>query len=142
MALNLLIVDDSTVMRSMILKTLRMTGLPLGEVHQAGDGAEGLQQLDEHWVDLCITDINMPVMDGMEMIAAIRADDGLADIPVIVVSTEGSQTRIDQLAAQGAKFIPKPFTPETVRNMVQEMLDTYGNDGLGGGPAAGDDTDF
>jgi two-component system chemotaxis response regulator CheY len=81
-------------------------------------------------------------MDGMEMIAAIRADDGLADIPVIVVSTEGSQTRIDQLAAQGAKFIPKPFTPETVRNMVQEMLDTYGNDGLGGEAAAGDDTDF
>ena len=97
MSLNLLIVDDSAVMRAMILKTLRMAGLPLGEVHQAANGAEGLAQLQEHWIDLCLVDINMPVMDGEQMIRAVRDDRDLADLPIIVISTESSQTRISRL---------------------------------------------
>ncbi|HEX30388.1 TPA: response regulator, partial [Candidatus Poribacteria bacterium] len=66
MALNILVVDDSSVMRSIIIKTLHLCGLPLGEIYQAVNGLEGLQALEENWIDLALVDINMPVMDGEE----------------------------------------------------------------------------
>src|SRR5512136_802447 len=109
MALNVLIVDDSAVMRSMVLKVLKMSGVPLGEIHQAGNGQEGLEALGEHWIDLVIVDINIPVMTGEEMIDRMRAIPEFVDLPVIVVSTEGSQTRIEKLVEKGVKFIHKPF---------------------------------
>ncbi len=127
MAMNVLIVDDSSVMRSMILKTLRMSGVPLGEVHNAGNGREGLDVLDSNWIDLVFLDINMPVMTGEEMIEKMRDKVLMKDIPVIVVSTEGSRTRIDQLMKYKAvKFIHKPFSPETVRDAVREVMGAEG----------------
>ena len=98
MAINILIVDDSAVMRAMILKTLRMSGLALGEVVQAADGRQGLEALSAHWMDLVLLDINMPVMNGEQMIERMRADPDLKDTPVVVVSTEGSQARIERPA--------------------------------------------
>lgn len=142
MGLNLLVVDDSAVMRSMIIKTLRMANLPLGEVHQASDGAEGLEQLQCHWVDLCIADINMPNMDGEQMLQAMQDSPELADIPVIVVSTEGSQTRINRLLQRGVRFVHKPFAPETIRDIIKESLSDYGDFASGGDSEAGDGTDF
>ena len=68
MAINVLVVDDSGVMRSMIIKTIRLSGLQLGEIHEAGNGREGLEALNQHWIDLVIADLNMPVMNGEEMI--------------------------------------------------------------------------
>lgn len=121
MSLNVLVVDDSGVARTMIAKTLQLAGLPLGEVHQAANGQEGLAQLEKHWVDVVFVDINMPVMNGEEMIERIRANPAWQDLPLVVVSTEGSQTRIERLQQKGAKFVHKPFTPETVRELVQEM---------------------
>ena len=115
MALNILIVDDSAVIRTMIAKTLRLAGLPVGEVHEAGNGQEGLDVLELHWVDLVFADINMPVMDGEEMIRRIRGNSVWADLPLIIISTEGSQTRIDRLQREGARFVHKPFSPEAVR---------------------------
>ena len=119
MALNVLIVDDSGVMRSMILKTLKMTGLPLGEVHQAGNGQEGLDAISDNWIDLAIVDINMPVMNGEEMIDNLKAKPDTADLPVVVISTEGSETRIQRLREKGVEFIHKPFTPEIIRDTIQ-----------------------
>jgi two-component system, chemotaxis family, chemotaxis protein CheY len=121
MSLNVLVVDDSACMRAMIVKTLRMTGLPLGEVHEAANGQEGLAALREHWLDLVLVDINMPVMNGEEMLEQMRADTELRDLPVIVVSTEGSQTRIERLEQKGARFIHKPFAAETVREVVEQV---------------------
>ncbi len=118
MAMNILIVDDSSVMRAMIQKTLRMTGLPLGEIHQAGNGKEGLAILEDHWIDLVIADINMPVMNGEEMIDRIQANPATENTPIVVVSTEGSQTRIERLTHKGVRFIHKPFTPETIRDTI------------------------
>lgn len=132
MALNILIVDDSAVMRAMIAKTLGMCGLDLGEVFQAANGREGLEVLDRQWVDLALVDINMPVMSGEEMIQALRDRDDTRDLPVIVVSTEGSRTRIERLEQQGAKFVHKPFAPEIVRRLIQEIT------GLSEQPATGD----
>lgn len=76
MALNVLVVDDSAVMRGIIIKTLRLSGLPLSDVHQAANGEEGLKMLDQHWVDLVMVDINMPVMNGEEMLDRAPAGAG------------------------------------------------------------------
>ena len=122
MAINILIVDDSGVMRSMILKTLRMAGVPLGEIHQAGNGREGLEILDKHWVDLAIVDINMPVMNGEEMIDQMHRNPEMKEIPVIVISTEGSKGRIERLEQKGVVFIHKPFTAEIISATINRIL--------------------
>ena len=121
MSLNVLIVDDSGVMRSMILKSLQLAGLPLGEVYQASNGQEGLDTLDNGWVDLIVADINMPVMNGEEMIRRIRSNDLWAKLPIVVISTEGSEARIQELQQLDAAFIHKPFKPETIRDVVQAL---------------------
>ena len=118
MALNVLVVDDSSVMRSMIIKTLRLCGVDLSEVHEASNGQEGLAILRDHWVDLALIDINMPVMNGEQMIEQIKSNPDTEDLAVIVVSTESSETRIDKLLDKGVQFIHKPFTPETLREII------------------------
>ena len=122
MALNILVVDDSSVMRAIIIKTLHLSQLPLGEVHQASNGQEALKVLDGKWIDLALVDINMPVMDGEEMINRLRQNPATADLPIIIVSTEGSETRREVLKQKGAGFVHKPFTPETLRDAVLRTL--------------------
>ncbi len=121
MSLNVLVVDDSAVMRTMILKTLNLAGLPIGSVHEAANGQEGLDVLNDNWVDVIFVDINMPVMDGEEMIDKVRGNPAWEDLPIVVVSTEGSQTRIERLEQKGTTFIHKPFAPETVRDIVRDL---------------------
>ncbi|MCP4111164.1 MAG: response regulator [Desulfobacteraceae bacterium] len=128
MSINVLIVDDSGVMRAMILKSMRMSGLQLGEVHQAGNGQEGLDALEEHWIDLVVVDINMPVMNGEEMIDRMKENREFADIPIVVISTEGSKSRLERLKQKGAAFIHKPFSPETIRDTVRSIMGLEGND--------------
>lgn len=118
MGLNVLVVDDSAVMRAMIIKTLRLSGLPLGQVLQAANGVEGLQALERSWVDLALLDINMPVMGGEEMLERVRENPETANLPVIVVSTESSDTRVEMLQRRGAEFVHKPFTPEILRDAI------------------------
>jgi two-component system chemotaxis response regulator CheY len=122
MAVNVLVVDDSGVMRAMIIKTIRLSGLQVGEIHQAADGQEGLEALNQHWIDLVIADISMPVMNGEEMIDHMLKTPDFKDIPIVVISTEGSRTRIERLQDKGARFIHKPFTPEIIRDTVKEFL--------------------
>ena len=122
MALNILVVDDSKVMRAIIIKTLRLSQSELGEVYEAGDGQEALKVLDDHWIDLALVDINMPVMDGGEMIERLRQNPATADLPVIIVSTEGSETRKEVLLQKGVGFVHKPFTPESLRDAILRTL--------------------
>ncbi len=121
MSLNILVVDDSKVVRAMIIKMLKMSSVPLDEIHQAANGQEGLDLLAENWIDLVLVDINMPVMNGEEMIDHVRAQDEWKDLPIVVVSTEGSKTRIDRLIDKGVSFIHKPFSPETICQIVLEI---------------------
>jgi two-component system, chemotaxis family, chemotaxis protein CheY len=121
MTLNMLVVDDSAVMRSVIIKTLRLSGLQIGEVHQAENGAEALKVLGENWVDLALVDLNMPVMNGEELINQVRQDPETSDLNIIVVSTEGSETRINSLREKNVEFIHKPFVPEDLRAMVFKL---------------------
>jgi two-component system chemotaxis response regulator CheY len=118
MPLNVLVTDDSAVMRAMIVKTLRMSGLDLGDVVHASNGAEALAVLDAQWIDLAMVDINMPVMDGLELLKQIAQRPYAGGLRTIVVSTEGSDPRIAQVRAHGAEFVHKPFSPEDLRDVV------------------------
>jgi len=129
MSMTILIVDDSGVMRAMILKTIRMSGLPVGKVLQAANGQEGLAALRANPVDLLLVDINMPVMNGEEMIERMQADPGLREVPTIVISTEGSEKRITSLKSKGVRFVHKPFSPEMIRDAVRQLIPSGGNDG-------------
>lgn len=142
MSYNILIVDDSTVMRGMIIKTLRLSGLPLNEIHEAATGAEGLKVISEHWIDLALVDINMPVMNGEEMIDHIRTNPETAGLPIIVVSTEGSETRLDALQQKGARIIHKPFQPEQLRALVREMTGVSDESAIGNSVMASSGPDF
>jgi len=124
MAFNVLVVDDSGVMRAMIIKTIKMSGIELGEVHQAANGAEGLEFLKNNWIDFVIVDINMPVMNGEEMIDRMLEDSDIKSTPKIVISTEGSEERIERLREKGAEFIHKPFSPETIRDTILAITGT------------------
>ena len=122
MSLNILVVDDSVTVRAVIAKTLEVAGVAVNALYQAANGREALDILAEQWVDLIFSDINMPVMGGVEMIEKMNADETLRAIPVIVVSTEGSATRIEQLKSKGVRaYIRKPFTPEMVRQVVDDI---------------------
>lgn len=121
MSLNVLIVDDSAAMRSIIQKTLQISGLEIGNVYQAKNGEEALEMLEENWVDLALVDINMPVMDGETLINRVRENPDLAELPIVVVSTESSEARIVQLRAKDVEFIHKPFAPETLRETVFQI---------------------
>src|SRR6185295_16040344 len=97
MAYNILVVDDSDTMRAVIAKSIGLAGVELGSLFQAANGAEGIEVLKREWVDLVLADINMPVLNGVGMVAQMKADPGMGDIPVIIVSTEGSATRLQAL---------------------------------------------
>ena len=142
MALNVLVVDDSAVMRQMIIKTLGLCGIPLGDVHQAGNGKEGLEVLDRSWVDLVLVDINMPVMNGEEMITKLRENPQLKDTAVIVVSTDGSATRIEMMQKKGAGFVHKPFTPELLRDTIVQTTGASYEQLAGNAAVPGDSPDF
>ena len=123
MSYNILVVDDSKTVRRMIAKALEVAGIPLNQVHQAENGREALAVLEEEWIDLVLTDINMPEMDGMELVRAMSEDPTLQGIPVVVISTEGSQERIDELKQRGIRgYLRKPFTPESIKDLVQSTL--------------------
>lgn len=122
MSLNVLVVDDSAVMRSMIIRALRMSGVPIGTVYEAGGGEAGLALLREQAVHLAMLDINMPGMSGLEMIGRMRVDPRLRRLPIVVVSTEGSEARIEELQLQGIGFVHKPFAPERLRETLLRVV--------------------
>jgi len=123
MSYNILIVDDSRTTRAVIVKTLNLAGIPIGELYQAENGEDALSILDENWVDLVLADINMPVMDGVEMISRMSDDGLLQTVPVVVISTEGSKTRIEEMRAKGVRaYVRKPCTPEVIKSIVEGIL--------------------
>ncbi|MRS11954.1 MAG: response regulator [Actinobacteria bacterium] len=125
MALNVLVVDDSDVIRNMIIKTLRLADIPVGATFEAGNGKEALDIVDANWIDLVLADINMPIMDGVEMLRRLRSDHRHAELPVIVVTTEGSSERIAELQdADVSAYVRKPFTPEMIRRVVDDVTST------------------
>lgn len=123
MALNILIADDSAVMRGMISRALEIADLPVGTVLMAENGDECLKLLDKKWVDLLFLDLNMPVMDGFQVLRALSRDEGLRGMPVIVVSADSNKERLSKARAEGVTaFVSKPFTPERFKSAVVKAL--------------------
>jgi len=123
MSFNVLIVDDSGAMRSVIRKIVSISGFHMDNCMEAGNGSEALDILSREWVDVIISDINMPVMSGLEMLSRLSRDELFKNIPVIMISTEGSEERIQESFALGAKgFIKKPFVPEDLKQKLHEII--------------------
>lgn len=123
MAFNVLIVDDSSSMRAVIRRSIKVSGFNVGEYLEAADGREALTVLNDQWVDIVLTDINMPHMNGMQLISEIKADAMLRSIPVVMVTTEGSEKRIQESVELGASgYIKKPFLPEDVKRTLSDIM--------------------
>jgi two-component system chemotaxis response regulator CheY len=122
-AVRVLIVDDSAVMRAFIRRIIVLSGMEGAEFLEAGEGGEALSILREHWVDVVLTDINMPAMDGEQFVRRLAADDLLKSVPVVIVSTDGTDSRIRQMCSLGAcGYVRKPFMPETLRLELERVL--------------------
>ena len=118
-----LIVDDSSVMRKIVERALRQAGLDPLVVHEAGSGVEGLEVLKATHVDLILSDINMPSMDGLEFLRQIRAQNLAPGVPVVMITTESSEEHVKQAILAGARgYIRKPFTAEQVKERVLPLL--------------------
>ncbi len=123
MAWNVLIVDDSPVMRAFIRRVIGLAAIDVGECRDAASGEEALTLLQAHWMDLILTDINMPGMNGEQLLRCLQNNELLRTIPVIVVSTDASRSRVQQMLDLGAKgYIAKPFVPETLRDEVERVM--------------------
>jgi two-component system, chemotaxis family, chemotaxis protein CheY len=123
MTFNILIVDDSLSMRAVIKKIISLSGIRTDKCYEAQNGREALEILAGNWVDIILSDINMPEMNGIEFLKALRSDQLFSEIPLIFVSTEGNAERIKEATLLGAKgFLKKPFVPEELRKLLYEVL--------------------
>lgn len=116
--MNVLIVDDCSVMRLMMKRTLKLSDIAVGQVFEAADGEEALRYVDTETIDLILLDLYMPVMDGMEVLDTLRNRSVSKNIPILIVSTESNSSMIEQIEKLGMAFIHKPFTPETLREEI------------------------
>ena len=123
MSQDVLIVDDSTVIRQMVKRTMDLAGLDVGEIYEASNGIEALAQLNDHDVAVMLVDINMPTMNGVQLLTRMKENHRLQGIPIVIVSTEGSKQRIEQLQAIGAfGYVRKPFQPEQLRDVLKPLI--------------------
>jgi two-component system chemotaxis response regulator CheY len=123
MALDVLIVDDSAAIRKILHRVLLETNLVLGHVHEANDGKEALERLRTESVGLVLSDINMPNMDGLEFLKAMKLNPAWKNVPVMMVTTEGSQDRVlEALKLGAAGYVKKPFTPDQIKDKLAELL--------------------
>jgi len=126
---DVLIVDDSAAIRKILQRVLRQTDIPIGRVIEAGDGVEALAALkdaeiaQEPTVGLILCDINMPNMDGLELLSKLKAHPDWKDLPVVMVSTEGSQTKVLEAVGLGAAgYVRKPFTADQIKEKLTAIL--------------------
>ena len=125
MAYNVLIVDDSQTMRKVIKKTVVLSGFTMGDCWEAGDGLEALEVVKTHNVDLILSDLNMPRMSGLEMVKKLGDDEAHRHIPVVLITTDGSQERLEEAQALGVKgYIQKPFHPEAIRDLLNKVMES------------------
>lgn len=123
--LNILIVEDCTVMQSVIKKTLSLIGVSISRIDSAMNGLLGLQMIEKQVYDIIMVDLNMPEMNGLEMIDKLKEWPGAADIPLIVVSADIQKMEHELFQTESVKFIQKPFKPEELRNSILELMNGY-----------------
>jgi two-component system chemotaxis response regulator CheY len=123
MAFSVLIVDDSPVMRGFIRRVMSLSGFEVGDCLEASDGEEALDCLHERSVDVILTDINMPKMNGEEFLRRLETDERLRSVPTLVISTDATKARILKMISLGAQgYMTKPFSPEALREELERIL--------------------
>lgn len=123
MPVDVLIVDDSAAIRKILQRVLIQADVPLGQVVEAGDGVEALARLKETKVGLILSDINMPKMDGLQLLSAVKADEGLKSVPFIMVTTEGGSSKVMEAVNLGAVgYVKKPFTAEQIKEKLAGLI--------------------
>jgi two-component system chemotaxis response regulator CheY len=121
---DILVVDDSAAIRKILQRVLRQTGMAIGTVYEAGDGQEALDLLKAHKIDLVLTDINMPKMDGIQLLGAIKACPQWSSLPVMMVTTEGGETKVGEAVRLGAAgYVRKPFTADQIKEKLAGIVE-------------------
>ncbi len=121
---DVLIVDDSAAIRKILQRVLRQTGMAINTIHEAGDGEDALNLLRSHKVDLVLTDINMPKMDGLELLAALKKSPEWVNVPVVMITTEGGETKVAEAVRLGAAgYVRKPFTADQIKEKLVGILE-------------------
>ena len=119
--MRILIVDDSLMMRAMIKRVVKLTNFPVEEILEAGDGAQALTLLEAHDVQLLLTDLNMPVMSGADLLRHVAGDDRWRRLTRVIISTDGSEARREQAAELSVRcYLQKPFSPEVLRDVLTD----------------------
>ncbi|MEW6439860.1 MAG: response regulator [bacterium] len=123
MGLQILIVDDSATMRTILRKAVVLSGYEVSAYLEASDGAEALRVLAASWIDLILLDVHMPVMDGLTLLKLLQQDAVYRKIPVVLVTTEACQEAIEEAFHLGVRaHVKKPFQPESIRGVLKEIL--------------------
>jgi two-component system, chemotaxis family, chemotaxis protein CheY len=123
MSLDVMIVDDSAAIRKILQRVLIQADVPIGKVIEAGDGQDALEKLKGVTVGLILSDINMPNMDGLQLLAALKAQDQTKGVPVIMVTTEGSSNKVMEAVSLGAAgYVRKPFTAEQIKEKLAGII--------------------
>ncbi len=121
---DVLVVDDSAAIRKILQRVLRQTGMAINTIHEAGNGEEALAVLKEHKVHLILTDINMPKMDGLQLLASLKASGDWAQVPVVMITTEGGETKVAEAVRLGAAgYVRKPFTADQIKEKLAGILE-------------------
>ncbi|HXB69124.1 MAG TPA: response regulator [Candidatus Acidoferrales bacterium] len=121
---DVLVVDDSAAIRKILQRVLRQTGMAIHTIHEAGDGLEALKLLGTQKVDLVLSDINMPKMDGLQLLAALKASGQWRHIPVVMITTEGGETRVAEAVKLGAAgYVRKPFTADQIKEKLAGIIE-------------------
>ncbi len=123
MAVDILIVDDSAAIRKILQRVLLQTDMPIGKVLEAGDGVEALNALKDNKVGLILSDINMPNMDGLQLLSELKANPDLKSVPVVMITTEGAQAKVLEAVSLGAVgYVRKPFTADQIKEKLVGLL--------------------
>lgn len=121
--MDVLIIDDSAAIRKILRRVLQQTELPLGQIHEAGDGLEAVECLGSNKVQLILSDINMPNMDGLELLGRLKSNPEWKSVPVVMITTEGSQAKVLEAVQLGAVgYVRKPFTAEQIKEKLTGIV--------------------
>jgi two-component system chemotaxis response regulator CheY len=120
---DILVVDDSAAIRKILTRVLRQTGMAIQTIHEAGDGQDALAVMAQHRVDLVLSDINMPKMDGLQLLASLKASPQWHSVPVVMITTEGGETKVAEAVRLGAAgYVRKPFTADQIKEKLVGIL--------------------
>jgi two-component system, chemotaxis family, chemotaxis protein CheY len=124
---NVLVVDDSAAIRKILQRVLRQTDMAIGAIYEAGDGQQAIEALKNNTVALVLSDINMPVMDGLQLLATLKASAEWRNIPVVMITTEGGETKVSEAVRLGASgYVRKPFTADQIKEKLTGLLEPAG----------------